>query len=165
MKRKLVLIGGILIAAFLLSCTRNMNESNVDSNTTLVQTMNHEVWNKGNLAVIEELYSEDFVEHFLPDGSEFQGIQQLREHVEEHRKAFPDWREEIQHIVAENDLVVIHFRSQGTNLGSWVGTPPTGKRVQINEFAILRIENGRLAEQWLMPDIYSLRKQLGLDER
>lgn len=90
--------------------------------------MNREVWNKGNLAVIGELYSGNFVQHFLPDESEISGIESLREHEKAHREAFPDWREEINQIIAEKNLVVIHFKSSGTNLGSWLGNPPTGKK-------------------------------------
>ncbi len=122
--------------------------------------MNDEVWNKGNLDIMDELYSPDFVRHFLPDGSELRGIDSLRERVRKHREAFPDWREKIKHIVAEGDLVVIHFVSTGTNEGSWLSNPPTGRRIQINEVSILRIEEGKIAEQWLMPDIFNMQQQL-----
>lgn len=165
MKTKLTIVGCILVAALFLFCAPDQGRPVAEKNKELVLTMNQEVWNKGNLAVIEELYSPSFVQHFLPDNSEVQGIEALREHVKEHREAFPDWREEIHHIVAEKDLVVLQFESSGTNLGSWLGNPPTGKKVRINEFVILRIENGKIAEQWLMPDIYNLRRQLGLDDR
>lgn len=164
MKNKATVIGGFSVALIFISCASIWGQSVTEKNRELVLTMNREVWNKGNLEIVEALYSENFVQHFLPDGSEFRGLDPLRQHVEEHREAFPDWREEIQHIVAEKDLVVIHFQSSGTNLGSWLGNPPTGKKVRINEFAILRIENGKIAEQWLMPDLYNLRRQLGLDE-
>lgn len=137
----------------------------IERNKELVLTMNHEVWNEGNLAVLDELFSSGFVQHFLPDGSEFKGVDALRDRVKRHREAFPDWKENIKHIVAEGDLVVIEFESSGTNLGSWLDNPPTGRKVRINEFSILRIENGRIVEQWLMPDIFNLRKQLGFDNR
>lgn len=126
--------------------------------------MNEEVWNKGNLDVIDELYMPDFVRHFLPDGSEIRGIDSLRARVRKHREAFPDWKEEIIHLVAEGDLVVIHFVSTGTNGGSWLGNPPTGRSIRINEVSILRFEDGRIAEQWLMPDIAGMQRQLVVDE-
>lgn len=165
MKNKLTIIGCLAIVTFLSSCASDRGLSITEKNKELILTMNLEIWNKGNLAAIDELYSQNFVGHFLPDGSEDKGIEALREHVKKHREAFPDWKEEIKHIVAEKDLVVIQFESSGTNHGSWAGNPPTGKKVRINEFAILRIEKGKIAEQWLLPDIYNLRKQLGLDDR
>lgn len=161
MKKQRKTIGPFLIVAIFLACTSNQNNSIIEQNKELILKMNQEVWNKGNLEIIEELYSADFVHHFLPDSSEFRGIDTLRERIRRHRIAFPDWKEKIIHIVAEQNFVVIHFESTGTNLGSWFGRPPTGNKVHINEFAILRVQNGKIAEQWLMPDIYNLREQLG----
>ena len=159
-----VVIGLSLLGGFFVSCSPDPGESNAERNKELVLTMNHEVWNEGNLAVIESLFSPSFVWHFLPDGSELEGTEALREAVRKHREAFPDWKEQVRHIVAEDDLVVIHFESSGTNEGSWLGNPPTGRKVRINEFAILRIEDGQIAEQWLLPDIDGLQRQLGLGE-
>jgi len=165
MKNQLRIIEFFLISICIVACTSDRNDSTLERNRDLVLTMNREVWNKGNLAAVDELFSANFVQHFLPDSSELNGINTFRERVREHREAFPDWKENIKYIVAEDDLVVIQFESSGTNLGSWLGNPPTGRKVHINEFSILRVENGKIAEQWLLPDLFSLTKQLGLDNR
>jgi predicted ester cyclase len=94
------------------------------------------------------------------DGSVLRGIDSFQEHVRQHREAFPDWKEEIQQIVAEGDLVVLHFVSTGTNAGSWRGSPATGRKIRIHEMSILRIEDGKIAEQWLLPSIFSMQQQL-----
>ena len=141
------------------------NNTVIEQNKKLVLKMNQKVWNEGNLTAIKELFSPDFILHFLPDGSEFKGVEALRKQVKEHREAFPDWKEKITHIVAENDMVVIHFESSGTNSGNWLGNPPAGKEVHINEFSLFRVQNGKIVEQWLMPDIFGLRQQLGFDKR
>ena len=148
----------------ILGCNTTTQESVLERNKRLVRDMNDEVFNKGNLEQMDEFYSPDFVRHFLPDGSEVRGIDGLREHERKHLEAFPDWREEIRHIVAEGDLVVIHFVSTGTNEGSWLGNPPTGRKIQIHEMSVLRIEDGKIAEQWLLPDIFSMQQQLGQPE-
>jgi len=142
-----------------------MPDMKPERNKQLVHRDNEETWNKGNLALIEELYSPDFVQHFLPDGTELRGLEALKEHVRSHREAFPDWTETIEHIVAEGDLVVIHFRSTGTNRGSFLGNPPTGKRVRIHEMSIVRIVDGKIAEQWLLPNLLGLTQQLGITAR
>jgi steroid delta-isomerase-like uncharacterized protein len=122
--------------------------------------MNAEVWNETDLDAVDGFFSPDFVLHFLPDGSETRGIEGLREHVRELHQAFPDWSEDIKHIVAERDLVIIHYVSRGTNRGQWLGEPPTGNSVRVNEMSIFRIEDGRIAEQWLLPDWGSMQQQL-----
>ena len=150
----------IFIILFAISGRAFSQEEHLEQNKELVRRMDVEIWNKGNLEIIDELYSPDFVWHFLPTGSETRGIRGLREEVRNHREAFPDWTEVIKNIVAEGNFVVIHFVSKGTNNGSFMGNPPTGKLVQINEMSIFRIENGKIAEQWLLPDLLSLNQQL-----
>ena len=142
------------------SCSTSTRENVLERNKNLVRSMNKEIWNKGNLEIIDKLYLPGFVWHFLPSGSETIGLDSLREHVRNHREAFPDWTEEIKHIVAEGDFVVIHFVSRGTNEGSFLGNPPTGKQIQINEMSIFRIADGKIAEQWLLPDMLSMQQQL-----
>ena len=109
---------------------------------------------------MSDFFSPEIVRHFLPDGSEVRGIESFKEQEVKLREAFPDWKEDIKHIVAEGDLVVIHFVSTGTNKGSWFGKPPTGNRIRINEMSIFRIKDSKIAEQWLLPDIFSMQQQL-----
>lgn len=161
-----VTVAALLFAApiVITGCNTGTTESVLERNKRLVRRLNDEVFNKGNLDRIDEFYSPGFVLHFLPGGSEWRGIESFREHEKRHREAFPDWREDIRHIVAEGDLVVIHIISNGTNEGSWLGNPPTGRRIQINEMSILRIEDDKIAEQWLLPDMFSIQQQLAPPE-
>ena len=162
MQKRTQIVMHIFIVLFTITGCIFSQENYLVRNKELVRRMDEEIWNKGNLEIMDELYSPNFVWHFLPTGSETIGLDSLREEVRNHRKAFPDWTEEIKHIIAEGDLVVIHFVSKGTNEGSFMGNPPTGKTVQINEMSIFRIEDGKIAEQWLIPDLLSLNQQLGL---
>jgi len=155
-------VGMLLVASLLATGCETTKETKMERNKDLVRRDNEEVWNKGNLEIMDELYAADFVRHFLPNGSVTKGLEELRDHIRNHRKAFPDWAEEIKQIVAEGDLVVTHFSSTGTNEGSFMGNPPTGKKIQIDEMSIVRIADGKIAEQWLLPDLLSLNQQLGL---
>ncbi len=65
-------------------------------------------------------------------------------------------------MVAEGDLVAVYFSSAGTNVGSFLGNPPTGQQINITEMTIFRIADDKIAEQWLIPDLVSLNRQLGL---
>ena len=89
-------------------------------NREVIKRSHEEIWSKGNLELIDELYTEDFVCHFLV-GEEWRGRQGLREKVSSHRIAFPDWREQVIRLVAEGDFVVAHFASSGTNEGEFRG--------------------------------------------
>ena len=158
-----LLVGMVLATSLIITACRSTQEASLETrNKELVRRLFQEVWNTGNLKTVDELYSADFVLHFLPDGSESRGLDKQRDHVRDHRKAFPDWAEEIKQIVAEGDLVVTHFVSTGTNEGSFMGNPPTEKKTRANEMSIFRIADGKIAEQWLLPDLFSMNQQLGL---
>lgn len=161
---RIQILPGILLVVSLIipGCGSIQNTTLEERNKELVHRMNDEVWNKGNLELLDELFSQDVVRHFLPNGSDTKGLDQLRNHIASHRMAFPDWAEEIKLIVAEGDLVATHFTSTGTNVGSFLGNQPTGKQIHINEMSIYRIADGKIVEQWLIPDLLSLNQQLGL---
>jgi steroid delta-isomerase-like uncharacterized protein len=163
LKRIQMLVGMLFIASLIITGCESTREATLEErNKELVRRMTEEVWNKGNHEIMDELFSADVVWHFLPDGSKTTSLEELRDHVRNHRKAFPDWAEEIKLIVAEGDFVAIHFISTGTNEGSFLGNPPTGKQIHVNEMTIYRIVEGKIVEQWLLPDLLSSNQQLGL---
>lgn len=128
-------------------------------NKDIVLRQHYEVWNRAHYALIEEIYTEDFACHFV-DGLETRGRAGVRAFIEGHRESFPDWTEEVLDTVADGDRVVTRYRSTGTHEGAFQGIPATGRRVEINEVSIYRLENGRIAEQWGFPDGVALMKQL-----
>jgi steroid delta-isomerase-like uncharacterized protein len=149
-----------MASVIIVGCGPN-HENTLESNKTLVRRAFEEVWNKGNVEVVDQLFSTDFVRHF-PIGSETRGLDTFRERLINHRTAFPDWSERVELIVAEGDLVAVYFASSGTNEGSFQGNAPTGQRVGINEMTIFRIAENKILEQWLIPDLLRLNQQLGL---
>jgi hypothetical protein len=82
-----------------------------------------------------------------------------------HRKAFPDWNEEVEDEIMNHDRVAVRFTSRGTNTGDFLGNPPTGNQVEISEVAIFRLLDGKIVEQWVYPDMLSLQRQLNAQNR
>ena len=77
------------------------------------------------------------------------------------RAAFPDRVDVIERVIADGDRVGLLFRVTGTHTGNFFGIPPTGKRVDVYEVALLRIVNGQMVEGWFMMDEAELLRQLG----
>ncbi len=132
----------------------------IEDNKVIVRRQHEEVWSKGNLTLVDEIYTPDFVCHFVV-GSEWRGPEGVRQQVTGHRTSFPDWNEHIDDIIAEADRVVTRFTSRGTHKGEFQGIPPTGNKVTIAEVAIYRIVDGKIAEQWGCPDVMDLLRQVG----
>jgi predicted ester cyclase len=76
--------------------------------------------------------------------------------------AFPDWREEIVELVAEGSTVVGRFKCSGTHQGEFLGEPPTGRRMEVDEVFFLRVENGKFVYFWGLEDSLGRMRQLGL---
>jgi predicted ester cyclase len=77
------------------------------------------------------------------------------------RTAFPDRVDVIEQVIAEGDTVGLLFRLTATHTGNLFGIPPTGRKVDVYELALLRIVNGRMVEGWFMMDEAELLRQLG----
>ena len=78
------------------------------------------------------------------------------------RSAFPDFKATINDLIAEGDKVVIHMTWNGTQQGEFMGIPPTGKRISVGIFDILRIAEGQTMEHWGLMDRMAMMQQLGV---
>lgn len=64
--------------------------------------------------------------------------------------------------IAESDKVVYRTTLKGTHTGEFMGIPPTGKSVIINDFTLLRIAEGKIVEWWYDCNLLAVMQQLGL---
>jgi len=76
--------------------------------------------------------------------------------------AFPDYHEELEEMISEDDKVVVRLTITGTQLGQWGPLPPTGKPVRFEEIVILRFVNGKVVGQRGLPDNLAALRQLGV---
>ena len=118
-----------------------------------------EAYNKHDLSSIDDFIAPDFVDHTHHTGRE--GLKQLFSMA---FKAFPDWNETIEDIIAEGDKVWVRITFTGTNTGEWLGFAPTGKKVTSKNVDTYRIVNGKLAEYWNVTDASDFNRQLGIIE-
>jgi predicted ester cyclase len=124
----------------------------------------HEIWNTGNLELIDRVYAPDFLAHW-PASSEVperRGIDGIRFGVTRIRTAFPDWHEQVLDVFGSGDRVASRYVSTRTHQGVFWGVEPTGRRVEIEEISIFRVAGGRVAEQWCMFDELARLQQLGV---
>jgi steroid delta-isomerase-like uncharacterized protein len=76
--------------------------------------------------------------------------------------AFPDGHQVIEDVIAEEDRVVARTTFNGTHKGDMQGIPATGKSVSIPSITIFRLDNGKIAEGWLVNDNLGMMQQLGV---
>jgi steroid delta-isomerase-like uncharacterized protein len=118
-----------------------------------------EAYNKRNLDEFDELLAPDYFDHTSQVGPE--GLKQLMKMA---FKAFPDFHETIEDIIAEGDKVWVRITFTGTHSGDWMGIAPTGKKITTEMVDIFRIVNGKLVEYRDVNNNLDFLKKLGLIE-
>jgi steroid delta-isomerase-like uncharacterized protein len=130
----------------------------LEENKQVVQRFHEQVWNQGNLAVIDELVSSDYRMHKPLPSPDREG---LRQFVAMIHSAFPDWHETIEDVIAEEDRVVLRGIIRGTQRGAYLGMPPTGQQIQMPSIFIFRLVDGKIVEDWGEADTLGMMQQLG----
>ncbi len=131
-----------------------------EANKALYRRMTAEVWNKGNLDVVDELAAADVVIHGAPNGLP-SGSQGIKTMVSMYRSAFPDLQVVSSNLVAEGDKVADYWTIRGTHKGELMGIPASGKQVESYGLSMARFEGGKVVEIWSASDQLSLMQQLG----
>ncbi len=130
-----------------------------EENKAIVRGL-YEGFNTGDLDRVVEASAPDFVNHSAPRGipPTREGWKQL---LNMFRAAFPDIHFDLEHEIAEGDLVTTRFTGHGTHQGEIMGIPATGKEVAFSGIVILRFADGKIVERWEEFDVMGMMVQLG----
>ncbi|TET40562.1 MAG: ester cyclase [Dehalococcoidia bacterium] len=133
----------------------------IEENNAIARRWNDEIYDKGSLAAIDELFATNFVWHYAPPGvaPDREGYKQ--ENVTNLRASFADIQCTIEDMVAEEDKVAVRWTWHGTHTGEFWGIAPTGKQVTITGINVLRIVGGKIVEEWGESDFLGFMQQLG----
>ncbi len=135
-----------------------------ERNKAVVLKMFEEMWNNGNLDLVDEILAEDFVDY--PPKRYFttplQGRESLYDAVKGFREGMSNFHFEMLRMTAEGNRVFYLGRATGTHDGNLFGAPASGKQVNvvgINEF---HLENGKIVERWGVFDVLGMMQQIGM---
>jgi steroid delta-isomerase-like uncharacterized protein len=133
-----------------------------EENRALVRRYFEEIWDKGNLDAIDELFTTNFVRHGpTATEGEVRGLEGFKGLVSMYRSAIPDLRVPIEDLVAEGDRVVTRWRAHGTHQGELLGNAPTGNQASVSGILIDRISGGKIEEEWVDYDTLHFMQQIG----
>jgi steroid delta-isomerase-like uncharacterized protein len=131
-----------------------------EQNKIVIRRWFDDVINKNNMEMAEELIDANYINHFLPPDS-VKGPQAEQQIMVMFFSAFPDLQGTIEDLFAEGDKVAVRIIWSGTNTGSFMGRPATGKLVAFASNNIFRVESGKITENWSQVDMMTLMQQLG----
>jgi len=114
----------------------------------------------GDLDAAEALVAADFHHHDAMPGTP-PGRDGYRAVANVLRAGFSDLRFEVEDVIAAGDRVAVRTWFTGTHDGPFMGMPPTGRRVRMQQVHVFRVEDGRIAEMWAVMDQLGALRQLG----
>ena len=111
-------------------------------NKAIISRFYEEVWNKGNLALIDELIAPAFVNHSAgsEEGSDRESFKRTISKVRTDLR----FHHTIDELIAEGDTVVARL----TGRGETGGEDSAGERFTAVGVAIWKLHNGQMAERW-----------------
>jgi len=133
----------------------------LESNKALVRRHVDEAFTNRNLAVLDETVSDDYIDHTNPPDWPL-GREGHRQILALYHSAFPDFRYDIEHEVAEGDMVVVRGTYNGTHTGEFFGIAPTGLHFTTTGMHLWRITNNQIVEHWCNNDDLGAMRQLGV---
>ena len=77
--------------------------------------------------------------------------------------AFPDYKHEIDGIIAADDKVVCRVTFTGTFTNSFMGMNPSGEKFKYKGIQIFQFANNKVTNLWAVEDELGLMTQLGLE--
>jgi predicted ester cyclase len=115
------------------------------SKKTIVKNYIDKVINTGDIRLITEFISHDYVEIYNNKRYSI-GIEGAIEHIIGVRNTYPDLKLFIDNQIEEGDLVATCYTMRGSHAGSWMGIKPTGKRMEVTGVNIDKIIDNKIVE-------------------
>src|SRR5437773_10331674 len=113
--------------------------------TRLVRRFYDDVLNRGQDALIGELFASDYTVHsgFSNEGA--RGPDGVRTTLAQLRSAFADLHLDVEEVIGDGDRVAARLTMRGRHVGDFFGRSPRGNPIEQRGMVFYRVEDGRLA--------------------
>jgi predicted ester cyclase len=118
-------------------------------------------WNTGDPQFAKLALATNFTDRTLPKGRP-QGVDGPLFASSSFRHAVPDLRCDIEQLIAAGDRVVAHLHFSGHFNGAFGQKQGAGQIVDFIATDILRVQDGRVTDNWHIEDNLTLMQQLGI---
>lgn len=123
----------------------------MDKLTTTKQALN-QLFEVGNLATIPSIFDENYVAH--AGDKTYNGHKFIEQFVKQIRNAIPDINiSKLELLSDNNDLLTIQKTFSGTHRSPLKGIPPSGKKVKWHEISVVKFNNDKIIEEWVVSDL------------
>jgi len=129
---------------------------------TLGRRFFEDLLSTGNWDIGGEILSPDVVMHHPASPDPIAPYAAVQGALVAFRTAFPDLHITVLDAFGSDERAVVRWQMTGTNTGLMYGAPATNKAVKVNGMSIVRVENGKIVEDWVSEDTIGMLRQLGM---
>lgn len=156
----LPVIAFTVLMGFMAGCESEKAVSDLDANKAIIDRLS-ELWNTGNLAIADEIFDADFVNHD-PNNPEVTNLESYKGYVPVVRIGFPDFHVTTEDLIAEEEKVAVRWTIIATHQGELMGMPATGIQVVWTGMMMVHLADGKVVEMWWAHDTLGMFQQLGV---
>jgi steroid delta-isomerase-like uncharacterized protein len=152
-----------LVTLLFTACasSENKKQDTVEANIKMYSHVWDEILNKRNIGMFNDSnFLKDAVLHASP--KDVVGIDSVKAYYNNFLTGFTNIQFTIKDIFGQDDKLVKYWNFKGTHTGEFFGIPPTGKNVSIDGTTLIRMSNGKIAEERDFFDNLDFMTQLGL---
>ena len=121
----------------------------------------YDFWNTGDEALLQEAIASNFTDHTLPPGRP-QGPEGPAFASRRFRAAVPDLKVAVEKMIVAGDYVTVHMNFTGHFTGRFGQTQGKGQPVPFIATDLIKIENGRITDNWHIEDNLTLLQEMGV---
>ncbi len=129
----------------------------------MVRKIYEEVYNKGNLDLLEDLIDPAYI-RYQPPMKKIEGLKAYRKFVTAVREAYTNFNIRMDEILVDGNKTVVRLTLSGKHTGKTptLLAPPTGRDISMLGCAVATWENGKIVEEWVYNDYMGLSYQFGV---
>ncbi|GAA4976774.1 ester cyclase [Algibacter aquimarinus] len=158
--KKIIQISTFSFILLLTGC--NSGNKQLQDNIAMYSNTWGEIINKGNLDLINEShFTSDVTLIISPEN--VVGIEDFKAYYSEFVTGFSNVEFTLVDIFGQGDKIVKHWNFKGTHSGNFFGIPATGKSIDVEGTTLVKMKNGKIAQEQDFMDGLIFMEQLGID--
>jgi len=155
--KKLTLVFSLAIALLFSSCADQQINKEIEMYTATWD----EIINNRNLDYFnEDNFDTNVTLIMAPEN--VVGIEAAKDFYNNYLIGFSEIEFTVKNVFGQGDNIVKHWNFKGTHSGDFFGIPATGSKVDIDGTTLVKMKNGKIAQEQDFMDYMSFMSQLGL---
>lgn len=152
----------LLMAIAFLSLTSTFaQKSTIEKDLKMYEQVWNDIVNKGQIDLINDTNFDPGIVQVSNNGN-IVGIADFKAYYQNFITGFSDVNFTVIDAFGQDNKIVKHWRFEGKHTGDFFGIPPTNKKLNIEGVTLVKMKNGRIAQEQDFMDNALFMQQLGL---